>query len=225
MSSYKVEQLLHGYQRGHEQLAGSIRLSARDAELITRLSDLSGSLSGAPKFSSYLTVYPLPSGVYFALAKTWPDPDAARAGCVLTHTILVPMPLWSALSEPRRLQTLFSHPTSRSISEFCSSITMFENNWLDGSSSEENIQPAKLNFVQLYFGEGTRPIVWFGQDGPEAVSYTHLVLTVHPSKAQVIKLRADGYIEYPDGCPVSYTHLDVYKRQALSPCCRWRRQR
>ena len=25
------------------------------------------------------------------------------------------------------------------------------------------------------------------------------VLTVHPSKAQVIKLRADGHIEYPDG--------------------------
>ncbi|MBL8631945.1 MAG: hypothetical protein JNM40_01890 [Myxococcales bacterium] len=25
------------------------------------------------------------------------------------------------------------------------------------------------------------------------------VLTVHPSKVQVIKLRADGYIEYPDG--------------------------
>lgn len=68
MATYKIEQLVHGYRRGHELLAGSVRLPARDAELVTRLSDLSGSLSGAPEFDSYLTVYPLPSGTYFAVA-------------------------------------------------------------------------------------------------------------------------------------------------------------
>src|SRR5947207_14743215 len=90
----KVEQLLHGYRRGHEQLGGSISLRVEDAELITRLSDLSGSLSGAPSFSSYLTVYPLPSATYFAVAKTRPDVDDPRAGCVLTLMLLVLASSW-----------------------------------------------------------------------------------------------------------------------------------
>jgi len=57
----QVHQLLHGYRSGHGQIAASVRLPERDSELVTRLSDLSGSLSSGLQLDSYLTVYPLPS--------------------------------------------------------------------------------------------------------------------------------------------------------------------
>lgn len=169
MAAHKVEQLLHGYHRGHEQLAASVKLPDRDAELVTRLSDLSGSLSGAPPFASYLTVYPLPSGRYFALGKTWPDPDAARAGCVLTHTLLVPVPTWVTLAEPRVLDGLFTLSPSRSTLEYSSSIAIPVRSAPEAPALRNNDQNVLLTFVHRYFGEGKRPVVWFGQVRPEEV--------------------------------------------------------
>ncbi len=166
-ATHKLQQVLHGYRRGHEQLAGSVKLPARDAELITRLSDLSGSLSGAPEFVSYLTVYPLPSGAYFALGRTWPDPDAARAGVVLTHTLLVPAPMWATLAEPRILEGLFAFPSSRSTSEYTSAIAIPARFTSESSGIDDSDQNALLSFVHRYFGEGKRPLVWFGQGRPE----------------------------------------------------------
>ena len=55
---------------------------------------------------------------------------------------------------------------------------------------------------------------------PDPVSYTHLrAVLLHPGLGQVAELsgRYDLYPTHPDtvptGRPVSYTHLDVYKRQ------------
>jgi hypothetical protein len=89
-----IDQVLHGYRHGHQELAASTRLSETDSELVTRLSDLSGSLAGIAEFDSYVTAYPLLSGKYYAIGKTWQDEEAPRAGCLLTHTLLVPMHLW-----------------------------------------------------------------------------------------------------------------------------------
>lgn len=169
VATHKLQQLLHGYRRGHEQLAGSVKLPPRDAELITRLSDLSGSLSDAPVFASYLTVYPLPSGAYFALGRTWPDPDSARAGVVLTHTLLVPAPVWATLAEPRVLESLFTFPSSRSTDEYTSALAIPARFTSESSGIEDSDQNALLTFVHRYFGEGKRPLVWFGQDRPEEV--------------------------------------------------------
>lgn len=170
VATRELQQLVHGYRRGHEQLAGSIKLPTRDAELITRLSDLSGNLSGSPKFSSYLTVYPLPSGDYFALGRTWPDTNAPRAGCVLTHTILVPTFLWGTLAEPRALDGLFSFPSSsNSTSAYTSPISVPTSVAFKTSGIDYSDQPALLVFVRRYFGEGMRPLIWFGQDQPEEI--------------------------------------------------------
>ena len=99
---------------GHGQIAASTRLGERDSELVTRLSDLSGSLSSGIRLDPYLTVYPLPSRKYFALARTWPDPEAPRAGCVLTHTILIPIETWASFPGVRFIDSLFRNPSNRS---------------------------------------------------------------------------------------------------------------
>ena len=169
MAAQEIQQLVHGYRRGHEQLAASIKLSARDAELSTRLSDLSGNLSGAPKFDSYLTVYPLPSGSYFALGRTWPDPTATRAGCVLTHTLLVPTALWMTLEDPRVLDGLFTLPSEETIAEFRSKLAVPKHFPSMSISVLESEQSTLLTFVRRYFVDGKRPIVWVGQCKPEEI--------------------------------------------------------
>ena len=169
MAAQEVQQLVHGYRRGHEQLAASIRLSARDAELSTRLSDLSGNLSGAPKFDSYLTVYPLPSGEYFALGRTWLDPTATRSGCVLTHTLLVPTAVWVALEDPQVLDALFTLPSVDSISEFDAKLAVPKHPSSKSIPDLEGEQSTLLTFVRRYFEEGKRPIIWVGQPRPEEV--------------------------------------------------------
>ncbi|XUJ36588.1 hypothetical protein ACQ5SK_18540 [Bradyrhizobium japonicum] len=58
MSLPQIHQLLHGYRNGHELLAGSVKLPPGDAELVARLSDLSGTLQSDVRFQPYVTIYP-----------------------------------------------------------------------------------------------------------------------------------------------------------------------
>jgi GTPase-associated protein 1, N-terminal domain type 1 len=99
----RIEQQCHGYKSGHQLLASSIRLERADQDTIDGLSDLSGPLRPAETFDPYLTAYPLPSGNFYVLAKTWQDVKAPRAGCVLTRSLLVPMPDWEILEFPASL--------------------------------------------------------------------------------------------------------------------------
>jgi hypothetical protein len=94
MVALSVEQQLHGYRGGHQLLATSATLIRADQDLIDRLSDLSGPLAPGQNFDPYLTTYPLPSGAFYVVARTWQDAAATRAGCVLTRSLLVPMEYW-----------------------------------------------------------------------------------------------------------------------------------
>lgn len=107
MTCVLVHQLLHGYRRGHRLLAGSIDPDHNTADLVARLSDLSGSLISDAEFQPYLTGYPLPSAEFYALARTWPDDSARRAGCVLTHTLLIPIERWGKTLNPYGFAKLF----------------------------------------------------------------------------------------------------------------------
>jgi hypothetical protein len=94
MVAPSIEQQLHGYRGGHQLLATSATLIRADQDLIDRLSDLSGPLAPGQEFNPYLTTYPLPSGAFYVVARTWQDKAATRAGCVLTRSLLVPIAYW-----------------------------------------------------------------------------------------------------------------------------------
>ena len=98
-----IEQQLHGYQHGHELLSGTIRLPARDQDLIDRLSDVAGPLAPGERFAPYLTGYPLPSESHYVLARTWHDREAPRAGCVRTRSLIIPMTQWMSEVDPATL--------------------------------------------------------------------------------------------------------------------------
>lgn len=162
-----LHQLLHGYRSGHQQIAASVKLNERNSELVTRLSDLSGSLSSGITFDRYLTVYPLPDKNFFAVARTWPDSEAPRSGCVLTHTLLVPMDAWAELKDVRSLDTVFRNPRVELNYDFTKQITLPS---LVDKETEANFSVNLVGarkFVASYFGQALRPIVWFEADKPE----------------------------------------------------------
>ena len=161
----QVHQLYHGYRRGHEQLASSTNLARGDSEVVTRLSDLSGTLVSGLEFKSYLTMYPLPSSKFYAVAMTRPDLDAPRTGCVLTHTLLVDIDVWASLTAPHQLSVLFFKNAA---------VPQGQIQALDiscGSRSPHLVEvtPQALDFTARYFGEGTRPIVWLDAPNPEDI--------------------------------------------------------
>ncbi len=90
-----VERQVHGYRQGHQLLAASAQLPKEDQSVIDRLSDVAGPLRPRERFESYLTAYPLPSGESFVLARTWQDLTVARAGCVRTLSLIIPMKGWA----------------------------------------------------------------------------------------------------------------------------------
>lgn len=105
-----LHQTLHGYRRGHELLSASTDLTASDLDRLAQLSDLSG-YPVSPSFPPYLTCYPLPSQKFYAFACTWSDEDAPRDGCVLTHTLLVPMEAWAnSHIDAQELKDFFRRP-------------------------------------------------------------------------------------------------------------------
>jgi hypothetical protein len=165
----RVQQLLHGYRSGHGEISASLRLPNRDSDLVTRLSDLSGSLSSGLQLDSYLTVYPLPSREFFAVARTWADPDAPRAGCVLTHTLLFPVDVWVAYKNVRSVSSLFRNPRSAPDHDFTEAIALAPRS-AAGPQMDLDVDPsASRHFVSRYFGKGIRPIVWFQTDQPDEI--------------------------------------------------------
>jgi hypothetical protein len=171
MSAATVHQALHGYRRGHELIAGSVRLPPAVADLVTRLSDLSGSMSSGWEFTSYLTSYPLSGAGYFALARTWEDKTAARAGCVLTHTLLIPLDAWKVAPDPRAFSDLFASVEGLRSEERFKKPLQFDVKSARAPRPVSLPRGTAVDFVRKYYGEGHRPLAWFDCPEPEEAAW------------------------------------------------------
>jgi len=168
----KIQQLLHGYRHGHELLASSVKLARRDADLVRRLSDLSGMLPERFEICPYLSGYRLRDEQFYVLAKTWPDTQAPRAGCVITHSLLLPLSLWEGCSDPTSFLPLFTN-NREDFDHYTRALDpppMPPFQVLLGESS-----PSLDDYLVRYFGEGIQPIVWF--DEPDATHATWIIIS------------------------------------------------
>ncbi len=95
MPPISIATQVHGYQQGHQLLASSIKLAKQDQSVIDRLSDVAGPLRPGEQFEPYLSAYPLPSGQFFILARTWQDLTVPRAGCVRTLSLVISTEVWA----------------------------------------------------------------------------------------------------------------------------------
>jgi len=167
MSGLVIHQLVHGYEHGHSLLAASTELERDDLDLVGRLSDLSGALGPELEISSYLSLYPLLSRKFFAVARTWPDESAPRSGCVLTHTILVPLEAWAGDDSPDRFAAALRTPGRDRLADYTVPIGPLP----AGAEKVATSEPLGDFFVQRYFGEGLAPIVWLGALDPESAAW------------------------------------------------------
>lgn len=169
---HALHQLVHGYAHGHTLLTGSLDLSARDLDLAARLSDLSGTLTSEGDFYPYLTLYPLPSGLFYAVARTWLDPSAGRSGCVLTHTLLVPMTVWAQLEQPAVLAARLCLPQRDNLAAYSRPL-----DWPTGRIDPDSGTPQLgTAFVRRYFVEGISPLVWLGEMTPDSIAWRIIAL-------------------------------------------------
>lgn len=164
----RVKQQEHGYRNGHQLLSASLKLPRDDQDAVDRLSDMAGPLRPGETFSPYLTAYPLPSRSHYVLARTWQDITAPRAGCVLTRSLLVPMPLWETIESLDELLALLI-PIEQE-GKVSSVVSMHV------SKPPPIVQDHRaVELMEAMFLEGRQPIVFF--EAPEAEAMTVRVLT------------------------------------------------
>lgn len=82
-----IDQVLHGYDRGHKEIASSVRLDEEARATMLVYSDLLAEIGGGD--GSYLTCYPLPSAARQVLARTWSAGAGSRPGSVWTHSLVL----------------------------------------------------------------------------------------------------------------------------------------
>lgn len=105
----QIQQVLHGYNKGHQLLGSSIQLSFSDRRLMDFMSDGAGiDLSNCQE--GYITGYPLPDSNKYVLAKTWYADDMPRPGCVWTHSLLLDIDDIDEVKFPREIIESFRRP-------------------------------------------------------------------------------------------------------------------
>ena len=116
-----VHQSVHGYNRGHSLLQGSIELSRSDSELVLDLSDLSGS-DYVESAQSYVTGYPLSRDTY-VVARTWYAREAPRPNTVWTHSFYISREAMKTV-DFAELDKYFRRPSYDTLSEYRKPITL-----------------------------------------------------------------------------------------------------
>ena len=82
-----ADQVLHGYENGHQLLEASCKLNIDDRKRIDELSDLNGT-TDENRYIDYYTGYPVAGGTKYVIAKTWYAYEKKRPGCAWTHSII-----------------------------------------------------------------------------------------------------------------------------------------
>ena len=175
MTGTLVHQQLHGYRKGHQLLSSSLALHAWDQDAVDRLSDLTGRLRPGQVFEPYLTTYPLPSGSHYVVARTFQDLEAPRSGCVLTRSVLIPMPVWVGLETLHWVLGMLvavDPEEEVGVREVADSSA--------GVPPREVADVRVVEIVQALFLEDERPVVVF--DAPEAeLMASRLLLALWPA--------------------------------------------
>jgi GTPase-associated protein 1, N-terminal domain type 1 len=118
-----IDQALHGYSRGHKELAASLDLDPQSRSQMLLYSDLLASPTKSRK-RTYLTGYPLKSARRFVLARTWLAGEELRPGSVWTHSLIMDFQSMAVMDDPFALIDLFRHPVADRISEFSNRLSV-----------------------------------------------------------------------------------------------------
>jgi hypothetical protein len=147
----KVEQALHGYSRGHRELACSLALDRNSQAQMLAFSDLLVSAVGGPN-TSYLTAYPLKRAKRFVLARTWQAGQSLRPGSVWTHSLILELSALTVIADLAALTSLFRCPDGENFIDYDASLDFRSD---DNSSASDQWNAgadprARVALEQLY---------------------------------------------------------------------------
>ncbi|MEQ5287601.1 hypothetical protein [Providencia huaxiensis] len=172
---------IHGYRKGHQLLASSILLSKEDQATVDRLSDVAGPLRPKEQFEPYLTAYPLPSGAYYVIARTWQDHSVPRAGCVRTKSLLVDANLWANTPPLRAILELLD--SSELPSEIEATLVQCKEKELVTKTLPPISGFNASELLEALFLEEPKPVVIFDAPKPELIAL-HLLVALWPNIRQ-----------------------------------------
>ena len=171
-----VERQVHGYRQGHQTLAASAQLPKEDQSAVDRLSDVAGPLRPRERFNPYLTSYPLPSGERYVLARMWQDLIVARAGCVRTVSLIIPIADWAAAESLSPFLDLLKFDRPPEAANATREIV--------SSSCPTPLSPAPdfraSELLEALFLEEPRPVVVFDVPAPDLIA-ARLLTALWPS--------------------------------------------
>lgn len=104
-----TDQVLHGYENGHQLLEASCKLNIDDRKRMDELSDLSGT-TDENRYIDYYTGYPIADGTKYVIAKTWYAYEKKRPGCAWTHSIIFNIEDFSKLTDLSTFIDIFQRP-------------------------------------------------------------------------------------------------------------------
>lgn len=104
-----IDQVLHGYDRGHRELAGSVELDEQARATMLLMSDLLTDES-LEDDACYLCCYPLRSMSRHVLSRTWLAGRRYRPGSVWTHSLLLDYPTLARVFDLSALLVFLKRP-------------------------------------------------------------------------------------------------------------------
>lgn len=110
--SFRIDQIVHGYARGHREVARSLDVDDGSRATMVVMSDLLIDRV-LEEGASYLSCYPLPSAARHVLARTWSAGTDYRPGSVWTHSILVDYPALAQIHDLSDLLELLRRPSEK----------------------------------------------------------------------------------------------------------------
>lgn len=104
-----ADQVLHGYENGHQLLETSCKLNIDDRKRMDELSDLNGT-TDENRYIDYYTGYPIANGTKYVIAKTWYAHEKKRPGCAWTHSIIFNIEDFAKLTDLSAFFDIFQRP-------------------------------------------------------------------------------------------------------------------
>lgn len=152
-SSLLIDQVLHGYDRGHKELASSIDLDSHSRSTMLVMSDSMAALE-MKEGQSYLVSYPLRSAAKHVLARTWSAGRGYRPGSVWTHSIILDYQALTLISDLMLLRDLFRYPEDGGVDHDFISPIFFRSETTKKINIDDDLR-ALSALTQLY-GKTTR---------------------------------------------------------------------
>lgn len=143
----ELHQTLHGYQNGHQLLAGSTELTNGEKKLLLFQSDLSGP-NVDDGFEHYLTGYPIAETGRYAFAKTWYAKEMKRPGCVWTHTLLISFSDLGRIPDFNVIENLFVRPAANLYESYKQPVSLVVEELIANSETALELNEAVKGMLQ-----------------------------------------------------------------------------